>query len=55
MVLPSHPPLQFLFRGSDSLELGFGLEQCTEGQADNGGGRGRREVGQWEWQGEVAQ
>ena len=31
------PPMQFLFRGSDSIELGLGLELCREGQADNGG------------------
>lgn len=32
------------------MELGFGLDQCTEGQADNGGGRGRGEAEQWEGQ-----
>ena len=35
------PPMQFLFRGSDSIELGLGLELCREGQADNGGEEGR--------------
>lgn len=34
------PPIQFLFRGSDSIELGLGLELCREGQADDGGGEG---------------
>ena len=35
------PPMQFLFRGSDSIELGLGLELCREGQVDNGGEEGR--------------
>ena len=53
--------MQFLFRGSDSIELGLGLELCREGQADDGGGEGgwegqrgrvggtyKRDVGEWE-------